>query len=284
MLVRCFDAVTQTAILTVGQNCDGGPATRRDRTNGRVTVTQGGAPVPNASVTLNSVPVENTGGHLHANRPQGRFVLSNGLLVMNLTVTTDASGTATFRYQTSGVSGSDQVKGTLPSSKSDLATVRIRFSDALGSSVPVNPLWVVKEASDHGGVPNTYLQPASQVMFDQIVTAYFNEVPEDQRFVNDGVGSPAKIVVTDMSLPEGGLYDWDIPTRAWRNPHKLHRTGQDIDIRSSNLTVYGRTYLMENICRRYTAECYYEGNPKHLHIATFIDARRGALDGLDGPR
>jgi hypothetical protein len=270
VLARCFNAITQTAVLSGGP-CTGAPAARTDRTTGEVRVTRGATPIPNQSVTLSSVPIENTGGHGHPNRPRGRFVTVGGSLAPTLTVTTDASGKASFVYQTSGVSGREEVKGELSSGKSDAAPVTIRLFEALGTLVPLNPLWAIKENSDHGGIPNSYLQPGSQAVFDNIVAAYFAEVPESERFQ----GSPGKFVVTDMSLPEGGLYDWQF---TWSNPHKLHRTGQDIDVRITNLHPAGLARLYR-ICRRYGASCQYEGSPPHLHIYTFWD-RRNAV-GFD---
>lgn len=65
-------------------------------------------------------------------------------------------------------------------------------------------------------------------------------MPAGERFQNDGK-PPAwdRFVITDAGLIEGGLYDIGPelagPVAPWRHPHQLHRTGEDFDVRLTNI-------------------------------------------------
>lgn len=47
--------------------------------------------------------------------------------------------------------------------------------------------------------------------------------------------SGRQLSVNDMSLVKGGLFDIDVPNRAWRDPHSSHRQGQDADINQGGI-------------------------------------------------
>lgn len=72
-----------------------------------------------------------------------------------------------------------------------------------------------------------------------------------------------KFVINDASLEWGGLLDSGSPE--WANPHRLHRTGEDVDVRSRVFN-YDRERRFMRICRERSLKCEVHTNPRHLHI------------------
>jgi hypothetical protein len=77
------------------------------------------------------------------------------------------------------------------------------------------------------------------------------------------LGDETRFVITDASLEWGGLHD--IGDAPWMNPHKGHRAGTSMDVRSSSMDD-ARKVTFELACSRARLRCILEGNPEHYHL------------------
>jgi hypothetical protein len=80
------------------------------------------------------------------------------------------------------------------------------------------------ESQRHGNI-NHFAQPAFTNSAGAAFQRYFDKVPIANRFS----GGATRFLITEASLEHGGLLDVG-KTMAWRNPHRAHRTGTDLDV------------------------------------------------------
>jgi hypothetical protein len=73
------------------------------------------------------------------------------------------------------------------------------------------------------------------------------------------------LVVTDASLAWGGLYDYK---NTWSPPHKTHRIGTDVDVRSKNIPDNNREEFEKIACKNYGFPSleYEEQTNEHYHL------------------
>ncbi len=302
VVARCFDAVSQVAEIFAGQDfCETAPnlvpVARNDSTTGTITVTSGSTPVSGAEVMVRVEPVNESGWHLHdiGNRPTGRFLTQQGLQT-EITVQTDSLGRASFRYQSSGVSGEEDLIVEFvgsPEAMADTARVSIGFDlvrmaragPFTGDSSGVATYTYVQDATGgHGPDNDNGIQPLAESVILEIFNRYVEEYggagfQDDGRTPNNGVA----FVITEASLPHGGLFDVgpevSNPRPRWRNPHQFHRTGLDFDVRSSNIPESHQELFTET-CKDVEgalgAQCRFEGN--HFHV--FVDYTRRSEEGF----
>ena len=97
------------------------------------------------------------------------------------------------------------------------------------------------------------------------------------------------LVVTDASLAYGGLYDYQ---NTWAPPHKTHRVGTDIDVRSKNIPKKDSQRKVDNRQEFESIVCRNYGYPKlefpgqvneHYHLYFFPYKNVGKLCKGDMP-
>ncbi len=93
----------------------------------------------------------------------------------------------------------------------------------------------VSPTQRHGNV-NNWIEPTFRTGAIDAFQRYFDAVPVGQRFPIElpGGGFDTRIVITDVSLEWGGLFDVD-SAGPWHNPHKTHRKGTDMDVLSTTM-------------------------------------------------
>lgn len=114
----------------------------------------------------------------------------------------------------------------------------------------------------HGNI-NNWADPYLVGAVLSLFAKYFVEESEP-RFA-DG---DTRFAITEASLPWGGLLD--VANDAWRNPHRLHRRGRDIDVRSRSMNTQQKERF-EELCERLLRDgvnitCVFETAPEHYHI------------------
>lgn len=295
VIAQCFHAVTQKAEW--GFDCDCTPeqqeqgdctlprkATRTDRTDVEVIVQRNGEPVEGVDVRLSVEPVDSTAGHLHADppRPPGRYLVGDSL-PDETTLTTDAEGRATVPYQTSGVSGQEKLKAEILDEEGEPlggegqtreSTILIGVSLVEMDRDPGQYYWFLNRGTHGGGINNHYTKRASRDSLIRIFEEYFAETEAGRRFQVDPVFPNDRwevFVITQASLEESGLLDLG---HDWANPHKLHRTGKDFDLRLRNIPDRYLDLLFD-ICDKYEAKCVLEGD----HIHATMDHKSRQRDG-----
>lgn len=196
------------------------------------------------------------------------------------TATVELSGTTTsdtIVYRTSGVAGVEMVTMTATAKPRGTAQPRQVKSGVKSAVVMVNGLSALSwdgayhrfsdQAHTRHGNINNYVNPS----FSANLLAAF----ADYAALYDGAQLPrfivdpqtgvleTKFVINDASLEWGGLLDSGSPE--WANPHRLHRTGEDVDVRSRVFN-YDRERRFMRICRERSLKCEVHTNPRHLHI------------------
>ena len=173
------------------------------------------APKDGCTMTFSVEPVQKTGGHLHeGSRPKGtvtpdKVVFSEG-----------SKEEQEVKYKSSEVSGSDKVKVVLQEAGVSLdfeMDIKVSSLVSLGGG----DYKLKKMGSDYGHEDMYSAQSWVKSAFGRIAAAYHKKFPK-----------ASLLVVTDASLPQGGLYDYK---KTWKPPHKTHRIGTDIDVRSWNI-------------------------------------------------
>ncbi|MGB5303692.1 MAG: DUF3466 family protein [Gemmatimonadota bacterium] len=305
VVARCFNAVSQVAETFVGRyRCEMAPnrvpVARTDSTTGTITMMSGSTPVPGADVVVRVAPVDSSGSHLHdiGSRPTGRFLTEQGL-ENEITVQTDSLGRAIFRYQTSGVSGEEDLIVELvddPEVIADTARISIGFDlvrmarsgPLTGDSSGVATYTYVQDPTGgHGLDTDNGINPFAESVILEIFNRYVEEYggagfQDDGRTPNNGVA----FVITEASLPRGGLFDVgpEVPDQrpSWRNPHQFHRTGLDFDVRLSNIPESHRRLFLEtcnDVEGTLGAECRAEGNHFHVYVDYTRRLREGFING-----
>jgi hypothetical protein len=113
------------------------------------------------------------------------------------------------------------------------------------------------------------VQPWASSLFNNIASSYSQKFPTSQL-----------LIVTDASLAYGGLYDYQ---NTWVPPHKTHRIGTDIDVRSKNIPENNRSKFENIVCDNYgSPKLEYPGQDnEHYHLYFFPYKNLGKL--CEGP-
>ncbi|HUG41577.1 MAG TPA: hypothetical protein VMM12_13900 [Longimicrobiales bacterium] len=210
-------------------------------------------PADGAGIDLTVEPVDTSGGHVHGNRPKGTFFTSDdrptagtdadqrkGVLRPELSLTADGSGTAEAVYRTSGVSGREWVRVEATAegeTASAEAVVRIRYPGLTAMDRTGSTFYYSDQAHTIHGNINHYADPAFAAAVLDAFEVYFGGTTTP-RFL----GGEIRFVITEASLAWGGLFDFETE---WSNPHRLHRTGRDVDVRYWSLSDSHRQVFIE---------------------------------------
>ncbi|MGH2608633.1 MAG: hypothetical protein ACRDHF_06035 [Tepidiformaceae bacterium] len=225
-------------------------------------------------------PVALSGGHAHHfnARPTGTFFapgedvdVPEGGLRGQVRVTLPASGDTVFMYRTSGVSGRERLVAAVTASvpvRSEADSVVIRWAGLeamarLGTHHEFKDQDPDVPAQRHGNT-NHWVEPGFRDRALDAFRRYFEAVPEPRfPLPAPGGGFDTRFVITDVSLESGGLFDID--DTPWHNPHKTHRKGVDMDVRSITLNG-GQRDLFILACERAGVRCIPETDPVHFHL------------------
>lgn len=295
VLARCFNAVTQVAWTFAGlgtceTRTDTTLVARNDTTTGTVTLEGGTGPMAGQQVRVRAVPSDGSGFHLHnqGSRPGGRF-LADGEAVVETTAFTDSAGIATFRYQSSGVSGEELVVveyGPPADAIADTVAIsvglplhRMPRSGLLSgdSSGIASYTYLIDNTGGHGPDNDNGVTSEAEDAILKIFNKYVKKFGA-KGFRDDGRGTTPNngigFVIIEGSLPQGGLFDVgpEILTDGsrWQQPHEFHRAGLDFDVRFTNIAL-GQAF--QTICEEEHAKCAREGN--HYHVYTAYQRRTG---------
>jgi hypothetical protein len=215
---------------------------RYDLIKAKVRVYKQGSstPVPNATLVLSSTAQDGSGGHTMAShggvRPNGTFWLPgqdpNAVAGVRNSITVPVAAIETiYPYLTSGVSGTERLTAAVTvDGKTTTASVdvTIQFNGLHGMARTGSTYEFTDqngaESQRHGNI-NHFAQPAFTNSAGAAFQRYFDKVPIANRFS----GGATRFLITEASLEHGGLLDVG-KTMAWRNPHRAHRTGTDLDV------------------------------------------------------
>lgn len=226
-------------------------------------------PADGAAIELTVEPVAGSGGHVHGTRPSGTFFTPDdrptagsdeaqrkGVLRPTLSLVADADGAAEAVYRTSGVSGRERVRveatvdGETASAE---ALVTIRYPGLTAMARTGDRYYYSDQAHTRHGDINHHVDPAFASTVLDAFELYFGRTPEP-RFL-DG---ETRFVITEASLTWGGLFDVDTE---WSHPHRLHRTGRDMDVRYWSLSASQRRQFVQ-ACKRVGILC-----ERHVNFA-----------------
>lgn len=172
-------------------------------------------PVANRDVQLTLSAVDNSGGHVghHGTRPVGSF--SPTSIVLQATVTTDAAGTARFRYYSPEFGGDYVVTAKVDGGEG---------KDTVAVGVPLAALGAGHWEQYGGGRdvhPDVWYATATLSRYALALADSFHT-----RYGTD-------LGYNDMSLPRGGRFE--IAGNWTDGDHCSHRWGNTLDLRSSGL-------------------------------------------------
>ncbi|MGH2397581.1 MAG: hypothetical protein ACRDFW_11470, partial [bacterium] len=225
VLAPLFNAVSQVAESNRRQQ-----AQRTDtvRVHVRARFLPSGTPAAFAVVRLVSAPIFQSGGHAHDafTRPVGTFFrvgddvnVPTGGVRSQIRLNLPESGDTVLMYRTSGLSGRERVVaavtiGGFSKAPSDTVTVRwpgLVAMDRVGTTYEFkNQDPNVSPTQRHGNV-NNWIEPTFRTRVLDAFQRYFDAVPAEERFPNPapGGGLDTRLVITDVSLEWGGLFDVD---------------------------------------------------------------------------
>ena len=193
-----------------------------DKTTAVVTVSPT-KPVPpeGCNIKLSIEPIKNSGGHIedgngHSGiRPKGTinpssFKIEGGIIA------------ALATYKSSEVAGMEKIKAEANGKEAGEAIIRVQVPGLQSLSGGYYFLKCEIEPCPSYKHEDFYnVQSWVNGLFNKIAYSYYQKFPTAQL-----------LVVTDASLAYGGLYDY---RNTWAPPHKTHRVGTDIDVRSKNI-------------------------------------------------
>jgi hypothetical protein len=187
-----------------------------------------GVILPNCDVQVVPKAVSGSGGHVHnTNRPAGTFkpdrgnTGSGGFLPVTYTAP-EASG-ITSSTITGSLSGVPVAPGTF--------TIGVEIDGlqrASGTGLIIDSTSNMHDSNNGFGT-------ADMVSSIQDIPGNFSD-----RLKQAGINTAPAVQFTAMSLPFGGLFDFQVE---WKPPHKSHRFGDDGDIAIRTLTRAQRTAL-----------------------------------------
>jgi len=216
------------------------------------------APPGGCNIDFEVEAVTNSGGHIdngHTGiRPKGT--------VNSITIPINAlEGKA--EYRSSEVSGEERIKVKVNGRDAGEVRIMVRVPGLQGMSGDYYNFKTQPFENKHTEVYN--VQSWVDGLFNKIAFEYHKRFPDAEL-----------LVVTDASLADGGLYDYQ---NTWRPPHRTHRIGTDIDVRSKNILERNR-YIFESIvCDNYglpRLEFAGQGN-EHYHLYFYPYQNLGKL-------
>jgi hypothetical protein len=285
VLAPLFNAVTQVA-----ENNRHQVAARTDtvRLHVHARFLPSHVPAAFATVRLVAAPVFQSGGHAHDtfNRPIGTFFrpdedvnVASGGVRSQIRLTLPESGDTVLMYRTSGVGGREQIVAAVTiggffKTPNDTVTVRwpgLVAMDRVGTTYEFKSQDPAVSPGQRHGNTNNWIDSSFRSRVVDAFQRFFDDVPEGSRFSlpAPGGGFDTRFVITDVSLEWGGLLD--VGSTPWHNPHKAHRKGVDMDVRSTTMDSV-RQRRFRDLCRDASVSCTSEPNPQepdnppHFHL------------------
>ena len=219
-------------------------------TNFKIKVTNGNQPQPNQSVKTTIARIERSGGHDHPNSSDltlwGRISI-NGVKGNPVTAYTDQKGEITTEEVLSSEFGGEYFIEAYLESKPDI-------KDKVSFIVKVPGLSLLPENSSYtkiGGTDKHFGPPMYQTDNNHWINsnALIDLDSAAVSFSRDHLNKTGIMRINDISLPNGGLFDY---RGTLEPPHKSHRVGKDVDIENKNITVllrvmtrFGWLYIKE---------------------------------------
>ena len=235
-------------------------------------------PVPpeGCNIKLSVEPVKNSGGHIDEGHSGTRhkgtispssFKIEGGIIA------------ALFTYKSSEVAGMEKIKAEANGKEAGEAIIRVQVSGLQSLSGGYYFLKCEIEPCPSYKHEDFYnVQAWVNGLFNKIAYSYYQKFPTAQL-----------LVVTDASLAYGGLYDYQ---NTWAPPHKTHRVGTDIDVRSKNIPKKDSQRKVDNRQEFESIVCRNYGYPKlefpgqvneHYHLYFFPYKNVGKLCKGDMP-
>lgn len=214
-----------------------------------------GRPAAGAQATLDVEPVAGSGGHPHSDPPKGTFFKPGEDLHVKrrvrerLVLQRSDAGTGEAVYRTSGISGLEKLVVRVDAegrSATTEDTVVIRWPHLQ----PMDRTGETYEFSDQGHTRHGNINHFGQIDFVRRVQLLFQQYFDDAPAPRFTEGD--RFVINELSLAWGGLLDAGLT--AWRNPHRLHRTGMDMDVRYWNMNATQRE-IFESACTTIRIRC-----------------------------
>ncbi|HEV2173100.1 MAG TPA: hypothetical protein VGR71_06015, partial [Nitrospira sp.] len=235
-----FDVRTQIAGDTVGRHTLNPyfvVASRTDSVKLSVFVRDSAGRPLAGSVEIVAEAVDGGGGHEHSfgERPAGRFfqigsnVATGDGVPDSIAASLDPSGKAHIIYRSSGISGSDRLVAYYHSGPQVA-------SDSTDLQIGVQGLVELENDGNIDTIGVTTTHPSNHWGTGAMVSS-IRALADALRPIADSIAAlpppaspeefPRHLRVNDMSLPEGGLFDFKY---SWANPHLTHRSGTDADV------------------------------------------------------
>jgi hypothetical protein len=198
----------------------------------QVSVDSNGVPVPNRSVDLSVTAIDLKGagadgpyGHVHtggAPKPAGSL--------STRAFNTGSTGVTTVTYTTGTVSGPVVIKAKSEKAREDDDTIHVGVRGLI--ELPPRPSYRLFGFELTPWHPqNHWATPVMLGKVSALADAFFATYDRT-------------IWYNDMSLPQGGRFDLK---QDWDQPHKTHRAGRDLDVRTNgNQDIGGLTSRQRN--------------------------------------
>lgn len=210
-----------------------------------------GEVVSNCNISLSWAAQQGSGGHNHdTDRPAGVVETENGVrggsinpgLSGRIEDTTITSGTLRLGYTAPEASGVTRfvatanavVDGTRLFADPMQFTIRVKYGELVAIDAP--GLAVARNSTMHG-TNNGYGTPALGNALARSAYLYRSYLERS----GPPVEQIASVRVTAISLPDGGLFDFETE---WSPPHKGHRFGNHADIGMAGVTPQQRRALV----------------------------------------
>jgi hypothetical protein len=198
---------------------------------------------PGAKVTISLNRLQNSGGHNHPGGPAGSIAPQAFVLGPHYPQNQPAVFTAPL------AAGSVQMVAAFsvgnPSTVTGLNRVAVPglviLTGGVGISLtgasPTHPV-------NHSGLPTLVTK------IQQLATSFHGKFGKN-------------LFVNDMSLPEGGVYDFK---NTWAPPHVTHREGRTVDINSTSMSPGERDFF-KSTALALGFSVTLETNPEHWHLS-----------------
>jgi hypothetical protein len=196
---------------------------------------------PGARVNIGLSRLQSTGGHNHAGGPTGSMSPQSFVLGPHYPQNQPSVLTAPVAAGSVQLGATFSTGGTFTGLNRVAVPGLITLTGGVGITLtgasPTHPV-------NHCGLPILISK------IQQLATAYHAKFGKN-------------LFVNDMSLPDGGLYDFK---NTWAPPHVTHREGRTVDINSTSMAQPERDFF------RATAlslgfSVTLETNPEHWHLA-----------------
>ncbi len=212
------------------------PNKRNVQENIKVALLKDDLPVINQDITITLQMILPSGGHDHTNQPPANLMgqlVGDNIGTTEVTIKTDTTGTGIVKYTAPEFGGLFEFTAMTVLSEDTLLaldTLKVRVPDL--ELLPESEYYTkVGGTAKHHGPPD-YQEDHNHYGITKILTSIQN-IAADYDSLHSGV----KLLINDISLPYGGLFDIN---GDWQPPHKEHRMGKSADIDDTGIDQNGQ--------------------------------------------